>query len=119
MVDLLFLYHSIVGLLVDRDKFININHLQQVEETNLIMSQMVVDMLCIPFSKKLSLDGPLYSLVTWEGDFIIPRNRVFGDSRNQLVLDRLSADKKKKKKNHKKRGRGRGRRREWQCFVLG
>ena len=96
-----FLYHSIVGLLVDRDKFVNINHLQQGEETNLIMSQMVVDMLKVPFSKKLSLDRPLHSLVTWDGDFIIPRNRVFGDSRNQQVLDRLSADKKQKKKNRK------------------
>ena len=65
---------------------------------------MVVDMLSVPFSKKLSLDNALHSLVTWEGDFIIPRNRVFGDSRNQLVLDRLSADKKKKKKNRKKKG---------------
>jgi len=65
------------------------------------MSQMVVDMLKVPFSKKLSLDRPLHSLVTWDGDFIIPRNRVFGDSRNQQVLDRLSADKKKKKKIRK------------------
>ena len=68
------------------------------------MSQIFVEMLRIPFSKKLSLDGPLHSLVTGEGDFIIPRNRVFGDSRNQLVLDRLSADKKKKKKKHKQKG---------------
>ena len=65
------------------------------------MSQMVVEMLKVPYSKKLSLDQPLHSLVTWNGDFIIPRNRVFGDSRNQQVLDRLSANKKKKKKNRK------------------
>ena len=65
---------------------------------------MVVDMLKVPFSKKLSLDRPLHSRVTWDGDFIIPRNRVFGDSRNQQVLDRLSADKKKKKKIRKQEG---------------
>ena len=65
---------------------------------------MVVDMLKVPYSKKLSLDRPLHSLVTWDGDFIIPRNRVFGDSRNQQVLDRLSADKKKKKKIRKQEG---------------
>ena len=65
---------------------------------------MVVDMLKVPYSKKLSLDRPLHSLVTWNGDFIIPRNRVFGDSRNQQVLDRLSAEKKKKKKIRKQKG---------------
>ena len=110
VVEFFSLYHAIAGLLVDRDKFVNINHLQQGEHTKVVMSQMVVEMLCVPFSEELSLDGPLHCLVSWEGEFIIPRNRVFGNSRNQLVLDRLSAD-KKKKKNAKKRGRGRGRRR--------
>ena len=99
-----FLYHSIVGLLVNRGKFVNINHLQQGEHTKVVMSQMVVEMLRVPFSEELSLDGPLHCLVSWEGEFIIPRNRVFGNSRNQLVLDRLSAEKKKKKKKRKQKG---------------
>ena len=101
MVEFLFLYHSIVGILVDREKVVNINHLQQGEHTKVGMSQMVVEMLRVPFSGEVSLDGPPHSLVSWEGEFIIPRNRVFGDSRNQQVLDHLSADKKKKKKNRK------------------
>ena len=67
------------------------------------MSQMVVEMLRVPFSEELSLDGPLHSLVSWEGEFIIPRNQVFGKSRNQLVLDRLRADKKKKQKKRQKK----------------
>ena len=54
-------------------------------------------MLKVPYSKKLSLDRQLHSRLTWDGDFIISRNRVFGDSRNQQALDRLSAEKKKKK----------------------
>ena len=65
---------------------------------------MVVDMLKVPYSKKLSLDRPLHSLVTWNGDFIIPCNRVFRDSRNQQVLDCLSEEKKKKKKIRKQEG---------------
>ena len=66
------------------------------------MSQMVVEMLRVPFSEELSLDDPLHCLVSWKGEFIIPRNRVFGKSRTQLVLDRLSADKKKKKNAKRK-----------------
>ena len=104
-------YHSIVGLLVDRDKFVKINHLQQGEHTQVVMSLVVVQMLGVPFSEEeISLDGPLHCLVSWDGEFIIPRNRVFGKSRNQLVLERLSAD-KKKKKTQKESGRGRRRRR--------
>ena len=68
------------------------------------MSQMVVEMLNVPYSKKLNLDQPLHSLVTWNGDFIIPRNRVFGESKNQQVLDHLSKEKKKKKKSRKLKG---------------
>ena len=104
MVEFFFLYPSIVGLLVDRDKFVNINYLQQGELTRVIMSQMVVQMLNVPYSKKLNLDQPLHSLVTWNGDFIIPRNRVFGESKNQQVLDHLSKEKKKKKKIRKLKG---------------
>ena len=64
---------------------------------------MVVEMLGVTFSKEeKSLHCPLHCLVSWEGEFIIPRNQVFGKSRNQLVLDRLRVDKKKKKKRQKK-----------------
>ena len=93
VVEFFFLYHSIVGLLVDRDKFVNINHLQQGKHAKVVMSQMVVEMLGVPFSEEeISLDGHLHCLVSWEGEFIIPHNRVFGKSRNQLVLDRLRED---------------------------
>ena len=65
---------------------------------------MVVEMLKLDYSKKLNLDQPLHSLVSWNGDFIIPRNRVFGVSKNQQVLDHLSKEKKKKKKIRKLKG---------------
>ena len=61
-------------------------------------------MLKLDYSKKLNLDQPLDSLVTWNGDFIIARNRVFGESKNQQVLDHLSKEKKKKKKSRKLKG---------------
>ena len=47
-----FLYHSLVGLLVDREKFVNINHLQQGEHTKVVTSQMVAEMLGVDFSKE-------------------------------------------------------------------
>ena len=101
VVGFFFLYHSIViGLLVDRDKFVNINHLQQGEHTQVVMSQMVVEMMDMDFSKE---EQSLNCLVSWEGEFIIPINRVFGKSRNQLVLDCLRANKKKKQKKRRKK----------------
>ena len=94
-----FLYHSIIVLLVDRDKFVNINHLQQGEHTKVVMSQMVVEMMDMDFSKE---EESLNYLVSWEGEFIILINQVFGKSRNPLVLGRLRADKKKTKKRRRK-----------------
>ena len=40
-----FLYHSIVGLIIDQEKFVNINHLQQGEHTKTVMSLMVDEMM--------------------------------------------------------------------------
>ena len=58
---------------------------------------MVVEMMDMDFSKE---EQSLNCLVSWEGEFIIPINRGFGKSRNQLVLDRLRADKKKKRRKN-------------------
>ena len=58
---------------------------------------MVVEMMDMDFSKE---EQSLNCLVSWGGELIIPINQVFGKSRNQLVLDRLRADKKKIQKKH-------------------
>ena len=90
-----FLCHSLVGLLIDREKFVNINHLQQGEHTKIVMSLMVDIMMDMDYSKE---EESLNCLVSSVGEFIIPINRVFGKSRNQLVLDCLREDKKKNAK---------------------
>ena len=99
VVELFFLYHSLVGLIIDREKFLNVNHLQQGEHTNVVMSLMVDEMIDY-YSKN---EHSLNCLIFITGEFIIPVTRDFGKSRHQLVLDRLQDEKKKRKRDGKQK----------------
>ena len=83
VVEFVLLYHSLVGILIERDKFINLKLLQR-DYTKTAMSIMVDEM--IKYSKdKRSLS----CLISPNGFFIIPPNHVLGRSCYQRVLDHL------------------------------
>ena len=81
---ILFLYHSIVGLLIEREKFVNLKHLQRLHTKGALM--IMRDTFLINHSN----DELLHScLISDTGQFIIPTNRVLGDSAYLRVLNQL------------------------------
>ena len=68
VVEFVFLYHSLVGLIIEREKFINLKLIQR-EYTKTTMSLMVDEM--IEYSKD---KHSLSCLISPTGDFIIPQN---------------------------------------------
>ena len=94
VIEFVFLYHSLVGLIIEREKFINLKLIQQ-EYTKTAMSLMVDEM--IEYSKD---KHSLSCLVSPTGDVIIPHNRVLGKSRHQRVLDHLKDEKEKKRREN-------------------
>ena len=82
-------YHSIVGLLVERDKFINLQLLRQ-DSTKAAMSIMLDEMINRSKDKR-----SLSCLISPHCNFIIPPNRVLGKRRYHYVLDQLNLVKNK------------------------
>ena len=72
--EFLMLYHSIVGMLIERKKFVNLQHLQQHHTKDILM--MMRDKIIKHSNDKLSHS----CLISATGQFIIPTNRVLGDS---------------------------------------
>ena len=105
VVEFVFLYHSLVGLIIEREKFINLKLIQR-DSTKTMMSLMADEM--IKYSKD---KHSLSCLISPTGNFIILANRVLGKSRYQLVLDHLQLvkktrnDEKKRKKKRKSAGK--------------
>jgi hypothetical protein len=96
-----FVYHSIVGLLIERWKFVNLQHLQRLYTKDALM------ITSDKFPSNQSNDELLhYCLISTPGQFIIPTNRVLGDSAYQHVLYQLKISKRKKKnRSIQRRGR--------------
>ena len=92
MVEFLFLYHSLVGLIIEREKFINLNILQR--EYNMTGISLTVDEMIEHSKDKHSRS----CLMCPTGNFIIPPNRVLGKSHHHRVLGHLKDEKTKKKK---------------------
>ena len=96
VVDIVRLYHSLVGLIIEREKFINLKLIQR-DSTKTMMSLMADEM--IKYSKD---KHSLSCLISPTGNFIIPPSRVLGKSRYQRVLDHLELVKKKTTERQKK-----------------
>ena len=81
------LYHSMVGLLVEREKIVNLQHLQREHMKDALI--VMHDKIITHSNNKLSH----CCLISAHGHFIIPTNRVLGKSAYQCVLEQLQMDK--------------------------
>ena len=70
-----FLYQSIVGLLIECEKFVNLKNLQRLHTKDALM--IMRDKFPINYSNDELLHSCLISAI---GQFIIPTNHVLGDS---------------------------------------